>query len=105
MAVTAELLDLICQSIEQRAVLEIRYAAEPFVRVLEPHALGTTFDDNAILVGWQYLTSKPGSSGGWKRLRLERVASMESSTLHFKGARPGFRPGDPIFRDVVCELH
>lgn len=85
--------NVLVNAINSRQVLEIDY--EPGVRLVEPHAYGTSADGNELLRVFQTAgASASGEHVNWKLLRVDRIRSLSPTGANFPGPRPGYRRGD-----------
>lgn len=99
---------VICDAITARRLLRLDYAgtSSPGVRVVEPHAVGTTPGGSVVLQAWFLEGDSASAEGpGWRTYLLEHMTEAAALDNTFAGPRPGYRPnGGKSFRSVRCAL-
>jgi len=97
------LIDIACQALRQRKVLELSY--DGCSRMVEVHAVGWTAAGHAIMRAWQL--SGGGASGdrqGWKLMRMDEARGWRILEDASGAPRKGYKRGDPAMSRIVCEL-
>jgi len=94
----------ICDAIAARR--RLRFVYEGYERVVEPHVYGVNTQDHEmvsawLVAGWSASTPEPG----WRNYLVGDMADVQVLSTPFEaGARPGYNPDDPAFRQVFCRL-
>ena len=93
---------LICQAIEQRRLLELRYHGH--TRVVAPHVYGVDTTGDELLSCYQaWGGSAGGAASGWKSLNVSEISNMALTTRKFS-PRPEYRHGDRALKEIYCEI-
>jgi len=77
-------------AIRNRRLVEVDYGGG--IRVIEPHRLGRTRDDEVLLEGFQIRGASSSNPFDWKSLRLDRIRRLQLRPERFGGPRPDFKP-------------
>lgn len=98
----------ICQAITARRLIQFHYSLgdEPGYRLVEPHMVAHTNDDNRALSAW-YLQGESASrrGPGWRIYLLEGVSEVKMLPDTFSAPRPGYKPdGGKSFHRIECAL-
>lgn len=98
------MLDMIERAINQRQTLIIDYP--PGIRVIEPHCLGISADNNMLLRAYQTAgASSSGEHENWKLLRIDRILGTPEAGGSFSGPRPLYNPNDKAMkRGIIARL-
>ncbi len=89
---------VILTAISERRVLTFWYGGEP--RRVEPHCYGRDTRGHDALRAWELSGSEPG----WKLFHVTKMTGLQATAERFQWPRPGYKRGDPIMRQIYCEL-
>jgi predicted DNA-binding transcriptional regulator YafY len=84
--------------------LKIYY--EPGIRIIEPHTVGYSGDNNLLLRAYQTEgASASGEHEHWKLFRVDRIGSVTPTNAPSEAPRPGYKRGDKGMRGgIISEL-
>lgn len=93
----------IITAIENQNVLEFYYKGH--LRIVEPHAYGTTAKGNELLRAYQIEgTSDSGEVPDWKLFSTNKIEQLTTREANFSETRPGYNPGDTAMSEIYCEI-
>ena len=97
------MLDVLCDAIRARRL--VRFVYEGYERVVEPHLYGINAQHHEMLSGflvggW----SASDASPGWRNYLVREMADVHALAEPFAGAREGYNPHDPAFRQLFCRV-
>jgi hypothetical protein len=98
----------ICKAIAAMQLIQFHYSLgdEPGYRVVEPHMVARTKDNNRALSAW-YLDGESASKKGpgWRIYLLEGMSRVQILPDKFSGPRDGYKPdGGKSFHEIECAL-
>jgi hypothetical protein len=92
----------ICQAIEDRLVLELRYHG--YSRIVEPHIHGEDKNGDEVVRCYQLAGgSHSGERAGWKLLKIKEAILVHLAETHFE-PRPEYKPEDKVVIKVFCQI-
>jgi hypothetical protein len=95
--------DLICEAIRARKLLHFNYGNQ--MRLVEPHFCGIDAAHHDVLSA--YLVSGYSESGQqpyWRFYLASKMTELAILEAHFHRPREGYKPDDPRFMTVYCQL-
>jgi hypothetical protein len=93
---------MICQAIEQRRLLELRYHG--FSRMVEPHVYGEDKKGDEVVRCYQLAGgSGSGERAGWKLLKTKEAVVVHMAETRFE-PRPEYKHNDKVVVKVFCQV-
>lgn len=93
---------LIADAMARRHLLRLSYNGDE--RLVQPYVYGKDYRGQHLLSAYQVAgASTSGASEGWKFFRMDRVAWVEITPLHFT-PRAEYQPGDRAFGEIWAEV-
>ena len=76
------------------------------LRIVEPHALGTSTKDGEFLLRAYQIAgeSRSGEAEGWRLFRLEKITNIRVLDTASQAPRPGYVEGDRQMAETLVEL-
>jgi len=78
----------------------ITFVYKDKVRVVEPHTYGRNKWGQLAVCGYQV----GGGAEGWRTFMESDMGSLTLAPEKFEGPRPGYQPGDGLFKQIIAEL-
>lgn len=92
----------ICQAIEERRLLELRYHG--FSRMVEPHIYGEDKKGDEVVRCYQLAGgSESGERAGWKLLKIREAVVVHLAETLFV-PRPEYKRNDKVVMKVFCQV-
>lgn len=95
--------EMICSAVSTRHVIEFTY--DGHTRVVEPHAVWPSKDDEWQLDGW--LVGGYSASGSEPPMRRYNIASILNVNVleqTFSGSRPGYNRESDQYSETCCKV-
>src|ERR1700722_15506388 len=98
--------ELLCEAITTRHLVQFDYFGNDAhgTRVVEPHMIAYTDDENLALSAWFLRGVSQSEEGeGWRTYLLEDIVNVVILPEQFLGPRPEYKPdGGQRFHNVQC---
>lgn len=92
----------ICQAIEERRLLELRYHG--FSRMVEPHVYGEDKKGDEVVRCYQVAGgSESGERAGWKLLKIREAVVVHLAETLFV-PRSEYKRSDKVVMKVFCQV-
>jgi hypothetical protein len=94
--------EIICRAIRERRLLTFFYEGGP--RFVEPHAYGTTTQDNPGLRAFQTDGFSSTATMGWKMFDMSKASHIRILETKFGSPRTGYKRGDKGLKAIDAQL-